>query len=239
MKPIYLACILSLFLHGLLLASAGWSPTSLKRGTPGPVLVMRIAKENTIGIQGASCDPGNSTPPLRGQPAPVKRKILRSLASAKRTEPAAGRAKVPQAVLPESREGVEGKQEVAAAPAIATKSGVSSENPLTAAQPEETGLPDEYEALILERIAREKRYPLRAKRRRMEGEVSLRFFLLSDGGVKEEGVVAPYRAESILREAAVETLRRAAPFPPPPPAYRKAGGIQMAVKIRYRLEGRK
>ncbi len=237
MKPVHTALILSFILHGLLFASPGWSPPSVEGEETGAVLMMRIAKDGTTGIPESLCDHREFSPSIREDRAPEGPKSRPSFSPVQKIRSTEVRAKTLPPVAAETQERLEGEAEEGPPASLAAKREASSEEISSAPTKREAGLPHEYEALILERIAGEKRYPLRAKRRGMEGEVVLRFFLLPDGGIKEARAVPPFRAGRILREAAIASLRRAAPFPPPPAGWRKGRGVKMEVKMRYRLEG--
>ena len=69
-----------------------------------------------------------------------------------------------------------------------------------------------YTRGIQQKIAARKKYPKKARRNGMEGQVTVRFTILKSGDVKNLMVIskAPY---SILNKAALEAIKRAAPFP--------------------------
>lgn len=80
--------------------------------------------------------------------------------------------------------------------------------------------------VLLQRIERVKHYPSGARRSGMEGTVEVEFRIAGDGGV--EGVkVVKSSGFTLLDEASVETIRRAAPLPIIPGTIR--------VPISYRL----
>lgn len=68
-------------------------------------------------------------------------------------------------------------------------------------------------AQIRQRIEAAKRYPEAARREGIEGIVTVRFRLRADGGVERAEVVSSSGSRA-LDEASLETVHRAAPFPP-------------------------
>ncbi len=72
-----------------------------------------------------------------------------------------------------------------------------------------------YLGLVRIRIEQQKRYPLRARSRRLEGKVSIRFVLSPDGQVSAVDV-SKSSGHNCLDEAAVDAVRQASPMPPPP-----------------------
>lgn len=75
--------------------------------------------------------------------------------------------------------------------------------------------PNAYWAMVSRRIEQHKEYPQMARLRNWEGRVTLQFVITLEGDVREAKVIkgSGFRA---LDSAAVEALRRAAPFPKPP-----------------------
>ncbi|MFO7956682.1 MAG: energy transducer TonB [Candidatus Brocadiia bacterium] len=91
----------------------------------------------------------------------------------------------------------------------------------------------EYLAEVLSRVQAAKFYPLRARRRREHGTVKVRFTIRATG---ELGTVKVCNSSgrSGLDRAAVQTVRRAAPFSPFPDALR-AHELHVVVPIVYQL----
>jgi protein TonB len=84
----------------------------------------------------------------------------------------------------------------------------------------------DWRVLLIRRIEDAKRYPARARRLEMEGVTEVQFRITRDGTV--EGVtVVKSSGFPLLDRASVETIKRAAPFPPIPGTIR--------VPISYRL----
>lgn len=72
-----------------------------------------------------------------------------------------------------------------------------------------------YPGQVASRLRRALRYPAEARRERLRGEVHVSFTVDRSGGVGSVRV-ARSSGSSVLDKAAVETVRRAAPFPPIP-----------------------
>lgn len=89
-----------------------------------------------------------------------------------------------------------------------------------------------YEAVRL-RIEREKRYPVVARRRQIEGRVTLDFSLGSQGELRACKVVKSSGNQELDR-AALEAVQRAAPFPAPPAGLGKRG-VRMALVVAFEL----
>jgi protein TonB len=89
----------------------------------------------------------------------------------------------------------------------------------------------DYRAIILRQLEGRKVYPAAARKRGIIGPVTLCFSVAPDGTVSELSVeVASHR---FLRQAALESVRKAAPFSFPE---RPSGKIDMQVTLEYRLE---
>lgn len=89
-----------------------------------------------------------------------------------------------------------------------------------------------YEAVRL-RIEREKRYPSQARRRQIEGRVTLDFSLGAKGELRSCRV-AQSSGNPDLDRAALEAVQRAAPFPPPPAGLGR-GGLRLELTVAFEL----
>lgn len=88
-------------------------------------------------------------------------------------------------------------------------------------------------AQVRRRIARHKDYPWVARRRHMEGRVTVRFAIYPDGSAQGLQVVQS-SGFSPLDRAALEAVRKAAPFPGVPSQVRD-GGVNVEIGIVFDL----
>lgn len=78
-----------------------------------------------------------------------------------------------------------------------------------------------YPGQVASRLRRALRYPAEARRQRLRGEVHVSFTVAGNGSVSAVSV-ARSSGSPVLDQAAVETVRRAAPFPAIPPEARRS-----------------
>ena len=86
-----------------------------------------------------------------------------------------------------------------------------------------------YEAELARRIAEHKQYPDLARRRGIEGSVTLRLSIDAQGRL--EALETPGRAPLVLVSQARSAAERAAPFPPPP-----HGSLRIDFVLRFDLD---
>lgn len=91
-----------------------------------------------------------------------------------------------------------------------------------------------YEHLVMSQLISAKRYPERARRRGLEGDVVLAFEINRDGSVAKEQL-AKTCSSDLLNQEALAMIARAAPFPPPPGNYRPGQLIEFQVPIKFTL----
>ncbi|ADK80868.1 TonB family protein [Sediminispirochaeta smaragdinae DSM 11293] len=91
----------------------------------------------------------------------------------------------------------------------------------------------EYRRLVLNRLEACKIYPLAARKRELEGDVTLYFTIQPDGSIGEL-LLKDSTAHKFLIAAAMKSVHQAEPFPAPPGD--GTTDIEMVVTIRYRLE---
>jgi protein TonB len=91
---------------------------------------------------------------------------------------------------------------------------------------------DYFEMLNL-RIHRVKEYPESARSRHIQGHVMVKFVLLADGSLREVQVVKSSRHKN-LDDAAVNAVKKAAPFPKPPASLFKTP-VTFQVHILFEL----
>ena len=73
-----------------------------------------------------------------------------------------------------------------------------------------------YPGKVASKLRRALRYPAEAKRQKLRGQVQVGFVVSASGGVRSIRVVVS-SGSPVLDRAAIETVRRAAPFPNIPP----------------------
>lgn len=83
------------------------------------------------------------------------------------------------------------------------------------------------------KIESRKRYPGIAKARNMQGRVTVRFVLTTDGSVRDVAVITP-SPHKVLDQAAMEAVQTAAPFPRPP-ATLFDGDLPLELTIVFEL----
>ncbi|HDQ25980.1 MAG TPA: energy transducer TonB [bacterium] len=91
-----------------------------------------------------------------------------------------------------------------------------------------------YTDAVKRRIQLARRYPASARRAGIEGDVGLVFTITKEGALKE-ALVASGSGAAELDEEAVRTIHRASPFPKPPAQFEKSG-LEMQVKIVFKLD---
>ncbi|HIE27620.1 TPA: energy transducer TonB [Candidatus Poribacteria bacterium] len=92
-----------------------------------------------------------------------------------------------------------------------------------------------FQTQIREKIEKAKRYPPLARKKGFEGVVQLKFCILQDGRVKEVFITTPSEYE-ILDNAAVETIRRAQPYPKIPKTLTQ-NSLWIELSIVFELKG--
>jgi protein TonB len=90
-----------------------------------------------------------------------------------------------------------------------------------------------YLDMVRLKIESRKRYPETAKARSIEGRVTIRFVLATDGSVRDVAVTKSTRNKA-LNMAALDAVKRAAPFPRPPSNLFK-GELPLELTIVFEL----
>jgi protein TonB len=84
-------------------------------------------------------------------------------------------------------------------------------------------------------LERNKRYPSAAQARGERGIVQLSFSLDPQGHVTQSKITKS-SGSATLDEATLDLVRRAQPFPPPPPEMMASGQLNLTVPIRYSIQ---
>jgi len=90
-----------------------------------------------------------------------------------------------------------------------------------------------YQRLIKQKIEENKRYPLLARNKGIEGLVWLKFVILRNGQLKDIKVVKS-SSHQILDKAAIESIKKANPFPPFPEEIRERS-LTMSICLCFEL----
>jgi protein TonB len=91
----------------------------------------------------------------------------------------------------------------------------------------------EYFEMLNMRIHSVKEYPESARSRHIQGRVKIKFVLLADGSLGDVQVVKSSRHKN-LDEAAVNAVKKAAPFPTPPSFLFKTP-VTLQINILFEL----
>ncbi|MGK0674668.1 MAG: TonB family protein [Halothiobacillaceae bacterium] len=221
------AWIASLVIHGVLVAAVAWwlaghsgpasvlaTPVPLKLAmfhAPAPVEPPAPAESPPVQAAPPPPAPSDAPPPvepLAPKPAPVQPRP----AKAPPSKPAVS-ASAPVRAQP-----------VESAPAAEVPVAIPSPAPTPlvpppAAQPvipaPDPALEDGYRTRVRQAIDKHKHYPRVARRLELEGRVVVAFTVEADGRLAGVRVVESSGSE-LLDEAALEAVRKAAPFPPFP-----------------------
>jgi len=136
------------------------------------------------------------------QPEKATRKPKREPTDLPRNDPTPQKKQA----VPSGGNGGTSEADAAAAPAAASGKGKSGTAGNAAV--------DKYPGVVQRQLRRALRFPKGAGRAR--GEVHVRFVVSASGGASQISVVKSSN-QSIIDQAAIETVERAAPFPPIPP----------------------
>ena len=91
-----------------------------------------------------------------------------------------------------------------------------------------------YQQLIKQKIEENKRYPLLARNKGIEGKVWVKFEILKNGKVKDIKIVKSSHHQ-ILDKAAIESIKKANPFPPFPEGLKESSLI-INICLRFELK---
>lgn len=97
----------------------------------------------------------------------------------------------------------------------------------------DAGAQQRYFSDLRLKINRYKKYPVQAKRRGLEDDITVRFTLHKDGTVS--AIAASSRKKLVvLEQAAIDAVRRASPFHPFPEAFQERT-MEIRIIVHYRL----
>jgi periplasmic protein TonB len=126
-----------------------------------------------------------------------------------------------------------GESYAAGTPIALPAGGFSAPPKLSASTGLDAQPPSVYQELVRQRIERQKQYPPQARKRQEQGHVVLHFSISPRGELKDVRVVKSSRNQE-LDNAALEAVKKAAPYPPPP-ASLGAKGLAMEITIAFEL----
>ncbi len=93
----------------------------------------------------------------------------------------------------------------------------------------------QYAAIIRARIESSKHYPAQARRLRIEGTTILKFVISGKGKLINVKIIKS-SGKQILDKAALEAVKKAAPFPEAPPPFYYKKEITFTIAINFRLK---
>jgi protein TonB len=91
-----------------------------------------------------------------------------------------------------------------------------------------------YQDMIKRKIQQQRQYPSWAAKKGIEGVSHLEFTLFADGRVGAINLLAS-SGSSILDRAAVDTIKRAAPFKPIPPEFNRSS-LTLEISLVFKLD---
>lgn len=234
----------SLALHGaaLLAVAAFFAGGARYAKEVTPIEIVEVAEESPSKATAQKVAP---VPEKAVKKATVRKEPpLPSPTPVRAEAPAEPENEAPQSAAPspaplkeeEYQEASEMKAAGRAAPAVAEEAGTKVRAVKEVEAPARDAVDElgRFMAMAREKIERVKAYPRWARERGFEGVVGVRFVIAPDGKVDEIEVVRPCHCE-VLNRAACESIRRAAPFAPPPPSH-EGKRLAMEVDIGFRLE---
>lgn len=95
---------------------------------------------------------------------------------------------------------------------------------------------ESYARKLARHVAQYKYYPHSARRSRLQGKIIVAFTLNAHGFLYDSRIVQS-SGHPLLDDAALETLRRAQPFPPPPEGFTRPQ-LSFQIPLRYTIKTR-
>lgn len=91
-----------------------------------------------------------------------------------------------------------------------------------------------YDLLVRAHLMAQQRYPERARRRGLEGDLVVRFVIGRDGKVTDKEIVRP-SSSVLLDDEALQMIERADPFPSVPINYRVGEELAFRIAVQFTL----
>lgn len=176
-------------------------------------------------------------PPPTKQPKTVTKSELPKLPvkPSEFTEPAATEAPAEEPAKPAVTPAPPAREEPSPAPAAAPALAVSEPPKPAAPTPRESSDErNQYGALLTQQINKYKMYPRIAVMRNWEGDVILELQLDANGNLTSSRIYKSSKIESLDNQA-LEMVKKASPFPLPPPSLR-GRSFSIMVPVSFRLD---
>ena len=122
---------------------------------------------------------------------------------------------------------------LASAPSSADTKSERAAAPMPGANSQNSNALPNWKSQLVAQLERNKRYPSEAQSRGEQGVAQLAFSVDRSGGVHSAHIVRS-SGSSLLDQATLEMVARAAPLPPPPPEI-TGSQIPISVPIRYNM----
>lgn len=234
------AALISVALHVLLIAAgfivSGWSRAGII-GTPQDaildVTIIPLSALDTVLPKGAPLQPA----PLEPIEQPQKRKEAESVPQPVKPKPVeqkkivASKSLNPRTLQPVRDESAESYQSTAAAKSSENQQlGIAHGQAISMEQARIS-----YQDMVATMLARAKRYPERALKRRMTGEGTIRIEIAADGSLSGFEIVRSTELP-ILDDELRAMVERASPFPKFPSDLHK-NSMALVVPVAFRIDG--
>ena len=253
------ACAIVLVVAGHVCAAAlatiNWQPAETQNSAAGPVVIELAPMPLSPRLDMPDATPGPLMDEAEPTPQPTKEVVQEMEQELPRVEPSPLAPK-PEVVLPtrtrvdkekpkeqrqtEEAPAQQSERKVAAAPLARAPPPIDAKPAPVAAAPT-PGLAAalarakaSWEKALVSHLNRYKRYPRTARRRRIEGDVRVRFGVDRSGQISAAAVVAS-SGFAALDEEALAVLQRASPLPPPPAQVRGAT-FDLVLPLQFRIK---
>jgi protein TonB len=236
--------------HGALAAAFVHWHTVDDDASPTAALVVNLAPMPMSPTDTLPAPPGPEQIQAEASPKPVEKveekpQETREVSKVEQEQPDLLPAQNPEVAMaalpPEAQpEEVKATDNQLPAPVTTAPQAPKAEDAVVAAAPEQgqvnisnaNAIPN-WKRQVVSLLERHKRYPEAAQARRQHGTVELSFSLDRQGRVTASRI-AKSSGSTALDEATLDLVRRAQPFPPPPPEMAGAQ-VNLSVPIRYNI----